>query len=123
EAFGENVASRIMRVRLVTSAATVGFDGGVADRPVAGATAEIAGELLVEVVVGAEIAAIVAFEKRADEAGRAIAALGTKTLGHRALNRVRTFATDAFHADDFAAGEQANRHQATVHRTESWFAG
>jgi len=122
EAFEKNV--RAIVFRLVTSAATNGEScvGSIPNRPVAGAAAEIARKLFVEIVVGTKIIAIIAFEKGTDETGRTIAALGAKAFSHRALNRMRSVAANAFHADDFATGEQADGHQATVHGAIGGFA-
>ena len=73
----------------VAAALREGIGGGVADRPVTSATAKIAAELFVELRAGLEILAVVAFEKRHDETGRAVAALRSEIFHHRLLHGMR----------------------------------
>ena len=67
------------------------FGGGIADRAVAGAAAKIAAELFVELRAGLEILAVITFEERHDETGRAVTALRSEIFHHRLLDRDAAF--------------------------------
>src|SRR5262249_20798936 len=97
--------------------------GGVADGTIARATAEVAAKLIVELVGGADVAAVVALEKGHDETGSAVAALRTVALDHVLLNRVeRSVTSDALNRNDFASGHETQWDEVSVDRTIARFA-
>mgnify|MGYP006992415209 CR=1 FL=1 len=62
--------------------------GGVADRPVAGAAAQVAAQLVVELPRLAQVAAVARLEHRHHHPGRAVAALRAELADQRLLDRV-----------------------------------
>jgi hypothetical protein len=88
-----------------------------ADRAIAGAPAQVAVQLVVDLPGLAEVVAVVALEHRDDEAGRAVAALRAVVLDHRGLHRVQRLArADALDGDDLAPGHHRQERDAAVDR-------
>ena len=79
--------------------------------------------MFVEVVVRFEVITVVALEHRADESGRAVAALRAEMLDHLLLHGMLLGGTaNAFDGDNFASGDDADWHVATVDGAISGFA-
>ena len=115
QALGELVFDSTLRT---PHSALKRFHRGVANRTIAGATAEVARKLFVEIVVGVKVVAIVTFKQRTDETRCAIAALRAVALGHRALHGMRLFGTaNTLYTHDLTTREQTDWHETTVHRT------
>ncbi len=66
-----------------------GLDCRVSNRPVTRAPAQIAGKLVVKLILRADVLAVVALEHRKDESRRAITALRPMTLNHLVLHRMQ----------------------------------
>ena len=93
--------------------------GRVADRAVAGAAAEVAGDRVqVEPVRPClAVGPVVLRRHRAGEAGRAVAALGAACGGEPGLDRVQLLGrAEPFRGDDLLPVEREGRHQAGVDR-------
>ena len=97
--------------------------GRIPDRPVAGAAAEVSAQLIVQLPIPVHVLAVVALEHRHDEAGGAVAALGTVVGRHRRLHRVRTAVLQSFHRHHIPSGHQDQRGQTAVDRPVGRFPG
>ena len=90
---------------------------GVNDRPVAGAAAEIARELIVDPVTIDGAALLAHGEERHDDAGRAEAALRAVVIDHRLLNGVkRGPVRQIFDGQDLGAVRHAQEGDAGIDR-------
>jgi hypothetical protein len=91
----------------------------IPDRPVAGATAEVAAELVADLPWFLATVAVVGLEHRDHEAGRAVAALRAVLLDHGRLHRVQLLLVgaapgQALDGHDLAAGEHRHQRDAAV---------
>ena len=94
-------------------------DCGVPNRPVAGATAKIAAQLVADLPRLCAAIAVIGFKHRDDKTGCAVAALGAVVLDHCGLHRMQLFPVgatlrEALNGHDLTAGEHRHQGDAAV---------
>ncbi|MCY1354352.1 hypothetical protein D9M69_407270 [compost metagenome] len=102
-------------VELVRLLLAAGLLGGVDDRAVAGAAAQVAGQGLHGLGLVVAVAVLLQGEQRHDEAGGAEAALGTVAIHHRLLHGMQlALVLEVFHGDQLLAVQRRHEGQAGV---------
>ena len=97
--------------------AVAGRQRRVDDRPIAGATAEVAGERVARALVGRRLALVIEREQAHDDAGRAEAALRAVIVDHRLLHRMQALALgEVLDGQHFGAVDLAEQQDAGVDR-------
>ena len=95
-----------------------GLQGGVDDRPIAGAAAEIAGERIVDRIAGhGPLGFVIQGEEAHDDAGRAEAALRAVMRHHGGLDRMQcALGREILDGDEFGAVDLAEQQDAGIDR-------
>ncbi|MOA22612.1 hypothetical protein D3C78_1431810 [compost metagenome] len=102
-------------IELVRLLATATLRGGLQDRPVAGAAAQVAGEGFVGLVGVGLLAVFLQGKQRHDKARRAEAALGAVAFDHGLLHAVQlALMLEVFDADQLFAMQGRHKGQARV---------
>jgi hypothetical protein len=91
-----------------------------ADRSIAGASTEVAVQLVDDLRPIHDVLAVVRLEHRDDEAGRAVSALRPVAIAHRRLHRVQLLGRErhAFDSDDLSPRDHRQERDARVDRSE-----